>query len=400
MSKSKPLCRAPFANIYIDGDGNITPCCFNRNDILGNIYTDEWNAVWNGDKALHLRKALSQQIFPSGCHLCKKMMEQGNYYNSGIYTYNKLNYKTTKIQSIDFELSYYCNLSCIMCNLHEKQYRLSKEQETVILEKLKPLIPTLKKTRFYGGEPLVIPIYQKIWERIIKENPQCNILIQTNGMIINESIENLAKGGNFTFNISLDSLDAENLSRIRKGANLSLILENLKQYKKQSKNSLTLTVTPMRLNWKEIPDMVRFATKEHIQIFLNTLIQPKKLSIWTLPNASLQEIQQYYDSITLPVYSSIHLFNRIKFKHFARQIHEAYRSRPHYSSIELEKIMDETIKILKEKIPSQPLDETLIRKFLTAYLEIHKKEEVLHFINSSSEKELLSKIQNLLPEIR
>ncbi|MGQ9846026.1 MAG: hypothetical protein ACUVQP_00805 [Bacteroidales bacterium] len=64
-----------------------------------------------------------------------------------------------------------------MCNLHSKEYELTNKQENIILDKINPLIVNLKKARFYGGEPLLIPIYKKIWNRIIETNPHCNILI-------------------------------------------------------------------------------------------------------------------------------------------------------------------------------------------------------------------------------
>jgi sulfatase maturation enzyme AslB (radical SAM superfamily) len=80
-----------------------------------------------------------------------------------------------------------------MCNLHSKDYSLSEEQENIILNKIKPLISQLKKVRFYGGEPLLIPIYRKIWKLIVESNPKCNILLQTNGMLLDEELISLTK---------------------------------------------------------------------------------------------------------------------------------------------------------------------------------------------------------------
>jgi radical SAM protein with 4Fe4S-binding SPASM domain len=396
MKKNQPLCNAPFANMYIDGDGNITPCCFNRDDVLGNIYSDDLETIWKGETSLRIRKQLLQHKFPDGCHLCKKMLEQGNYYNSGIYTYQKLNYKKSDIQSIDFELSYFCNLSCIICNLHTKNYQLTTEQEALLLNKLKPLIPKLKKVRFYGGEPFIIPIYHKLWEAIIEINPACNILLQTNGMHLDEAFELLAGQGNFTINVSLDSLNAENLSNIRKGANLSLILKNISRFKKISKKPVSLTVTPMRMNRKEIPALVRFANKNRLQVFFNTLIQPKKYSLWTLPNDALLETLNYYSSFSIFPFSLNRFFNKIKYKHFVNQVKYEYKVRPHYSENELKNNINEIISSITDKIQKQHMDENAVKQFLYSYLQFHKKEDVLDFISSVSEDELIQKIQSLL----
>ncbi|MGQ9846027.1 MAG: SPASM domain-containing protein [Bacteroidales bacterium] len=97
--------------MHIDANGNVTPCCFNRNDVFGNIYHDEIEKIWNSSNAKTIRETLLDHKFPKGCQACEKALQAKNYYNSGIFTYSKLNYKKLKIQAIDFELSYWCNLS-------------------------------------------------------------------------------------------------------------------------------------------------------------------------------------------------------------------------------------------------------------------------------------------------
>jgi radical SAM protein with 4Fe4S-binding SPASM domain len=64
MFTKKPICNAPFANLYIDGNGNVTPCCFNRDDVFGNIYHHSIEEIWNSVNAIKLRKSLSKKEFP------------------------------------------------------------------------------------------------------------------------------------------------------------------------------------------------------------------------------------------------------------------------------------------------------------------------------------------------
>jgi len=47
MFRKKNFCKAPFVNIYVDAKGNVTPCCFNRKDIYGNIYNQDIDEIWN-----------------------------------------------------------------------------------------------------------------------------------------------------------------------------------------------------------------------------------------------------------------------------------------------------------------------------------------------------------------
>lgn len=400
MLSKKPICNAPFANIYIDGKGNVTPCCFNRDDVFGNIYHDEIENIWNSSNAKAIRETLLNYKFPKGCQVCERALKYKNYYNSGIFTFSKLNYKKKEIQSIDFELSYWCNLSCIMCNLHTKKYELTNEQENELLKKISPLIVHLKKVRFYGGEPMLVPIYKKIWKLIIETNPRCNILLQTNGMILEPELIKHATKGNFTFNVSLDSLNAEKANKIRRGSQLNLILKNIEQMKKLTKNCVTLTVTPMTLNWEEIPNLVKFANKNSLQIFFNDLIQPKKLSLWALKAEELNKIRKSYQIKTFFPYTFIRLLNLIKFKSLINHIqslkNEALK-RPNYSQNDLDVYTQTVYHILIQKIPHfANLDKALLTQKIQSILFYHKIEEIVLFLQNTSVELIEYKVNEIL----
>jgi len=400
MPSKRPLCHAPFANIYIDGNGNVTPCCFNRDDIFGNIYQDNIEEIWNSDHAQAIRKTLSQHQFPRGCSACEKAIKAHNYYNSGVFTYAKLDYKKQQIQAIDFELSYWCNLSCIMCNLHTKNYSLSQEQEKTIIDKIAPLIPQLKKTRFYGGEPLLIPIYRKIWKQIVAVNPRCNILLQTNGMLLDDELIELSKKGNFTFNVSLDSLDPEMASKIRRGSQLDIVLNNLQKMKKLSKHDVSLAVTPMVLNWKEIPAIVKFANRNYLQLFFNVMIQPKKLSLWALKVEELNQILETYKKIIFLPYTIIHFFNLKKINcllNYIQSLKFEALKRPNYTDKELEINRQIIYDALVYALPQSEIlkDPRLIHK-IDEYLYLNKVEDGLLFIQNADVKILEDSINRLL----
>ncbi|MCX7862326.1 MAG: radical SAM protein [Bacteroidales bacterium] len=400
MFANKPLCNAPFANIYIDGKGNVTPCCFNRDDILGNIFTNDLSQIWNSTTAIKIRELLANHKFPLGCIICEVNLKSNNYYNSGIFTYSTLNYKKTQIQSIDFELSYWCNLSCVMCYLHNKTYELSEIQEQQILEKLSPYLKSIRKTRFFGGEPLLIPIYRKIWQQIVEVNSSCNILVQTNGTIIDREIESLAKKGNFIFNISIDSLHIENSSKIRRGSNIEQILNNLKKFKELSKKDITLTITPMTLNWKEIPAIVKFANKNKLQIIFNKLIQPQNLSLDSLTTDELNAISRLYKKNIFIPYTIIQLINYIKFKNFINHIEFLKKERlkhPQYSPQELIRYSLVIYQQLAEKIPTlQQYEKTLILNKIQSLLKTKDIEFLLTFINNTPPEILENKVNEII----
>lgn len=400
MLSKKPLCKAPFANLYIDGYGNATPCCFNRVDVFGNIYEQEIEQLWNSPKAHAIRQTLTMQQFPIGCMSCEKAIHSGNYYNSGIFTYAKLNYKKLQIQAIDFELSYYCNLSCIMCNLHSKNYTLTQEQENIIQKKLYPLITQLKKVRFYGGEPMLIPIYRKIWKKIVETNPQCNILLQTNGMILDNELITLAKKGNFTFNISLDSLNPEIASKIRKGSHLDTILKNIKQMKKLTRNDISLAVTPMILNWKEIPDMVNFANKNSLQLFFNDMIQPQNLSLWTLKSEELKQLRLIYKKLKIIPYTVNRFLNLKRYNGLInniKQLELQALNRPNYENEELFHHTQTIYNIINKKLPTiSKIDKNILFTKIQTILFTKRVEEIEYFLMKNPTEVIENKIHEIL----
>jgi radical SAM protein with 4Fe4S-binding SPASM domain len=396
----KPLCNAPFANIYIDGDGNITPCCFNRDDILGNIYKQDIQQIWNSENAEHLRHQFLTGKFPQGCKACENAIHSGNYYNSGIFTYSRLNPRKAQILAVDFELSYWCNLSCIMCNLHTKAYELQPSQEDEILKKIKPILNKIQKARFYGGEPLLIPVYRKIWQKIIEVNPNCNILIQTNGMLLDTEFKELVKKGNFTFNISLDSLKSDTANKIRVGSDLNTILGNIKQFKMLSRHDISLAITPMRLNWKEIPDFVKFANKESLQVFFNIMVQPNKLALWTLKSDELKEIKKYLDSFTFFPFNIKSFWNSLKFKGFKNHTKLLYAEalkRTNYSNEELINISESLYNEILILLPHlNTIEKKLILNKIQSLLNFQNKEKILHYIKNTPLELLESKVKAIL----
>ena len=59
------------------------------------------------------------------------------------------------------------------------------------ITQLEEFIPHLEQAFFVGGEPFMIEIYFKIWEKIVETNPSCMISVQTNGTILNQKVKAL-----------------------------------------------------------------------------------------------------------------------------------------------------------------------------------------------------------------
>ncbi|HOE03839.1 MAG TPA: radical SAM protein [Bacteroidales bacterium] len=212
-------------------------------------------------------------------------------------TYSSLKIKFDKIRRIDFELSEFCNLDCIMCE-RDKSDKKSLYGINFVSELL-PLIPNLQYAFFFGGEPFMIPIYYDLWDSIIRLNPACKIIVQTNGNVMNARIERLLLHPGFLVAMSLDSLNDEKYDQIRKNGSLRTFMENFELFNnamKKKSQTMQISACPMRINWKEIPALVEFCNKNACRIFFNHVEFPDYLNLKNIPSGFLKIIIQYLKS--------------------------------------------------------------------------------------------------------
>jgi molybdenum cofactor biosynthesis enzyme MoaA len=257
--------------------------------------------IWTGGPIRKLRKYLGKNDLSHGCGLCQDDVLQQRFAQGSFVMFDR--FPEQKMPSmLDFRLSNECNLKCIMCSgLSSSSFTHATELrppifDAAFLAQVDAFIPHLHTARFIGGEPLSISVYYEIWERIIALNPKCNIVIQTNGTILNERIRALALRGNVHFSVSIDSLTPATYAQIRVGAELPKVLTNIQFFSDQSHNhgrDLVLCFCPMRINYKEIPDFIWFANEHHALICLNRFIYPAHLAVWSLSQPEINEIKAY-----------------------------------------------------------------------------------------------------------
>jgi MoaA/NifB/PqqE/SkfB family radical SAM enzyme len=103
--------------------------------------------------------------------------------------------------------------------------------------------------------------------------------------------------------VSVDSLDSEIYSRIRKKGNLSIVLENLKKLKFYDESrikrglgtmNLRLSVLFQKDNWHELGNFHDFALENNLKIFRTFLLEPKEYSMLSLAEEKRVEILDFY----------------------------------------------------------------------------------------------------------
>lgn len=322
----KYICHAPFTNLYFGYDGKIGVCCYNRSNIMGNYPEESIQNAWDSKKLKNLRKRIKKIDLRAGCYACKTQWDEKAYKTILARNYDYFSPDLRYPKSMEFELSNRCNLECIMCSEENSstiaQKKLGQKErlypyDDSFVKQLIPYIPHLQSTKFLGGEPLLIPIYYKIWKLIIENNPNCEIVVQTNGTVLNDSIKALLEKGNFSISISIDSLVKETYETIRKNAKFEEVFSNLQYFidlGKRKNRFVGIVCCFIQQNWKEIPDFIRYFNKKQIPISFNRVWAPPQCSIWESSYVLTSEILSYYSDILFETNTSIEQQNTAAFR--------------------------------------------------------------------------------------
>lgn len=332
------ICYAPFKSIYFETTGRAVACCANRTYSLGSYPKMSIRDIWFGKKADEFRELMRNNDLSKGCEGCREQISMGNFTGamSTSFDRNKLNANSYP-SLMQFELSNVCNLECEMCNgeyssliraKREKLPPLKIAYDEGFVKQLEEFIPYLEETSFLGGEPFLIDIYYDIWQSIIRINPTVEIKVQTNGTVLNNRVKEILQQGDFHISISIDSLRKEVFEKIRKNARFDTVLSNIEyfnNYCKGKKNNLGIAVTPQRLNWKDLPELTRYANQLNAVIYFNNLISPPEMAIRNMTHVELEEVINYLLNQDLPSGTSIEKANKFKYQGLLNQIKGCYK---------------------------------------------------------------------------
>ena len=410
----KKLCYAPFSSLFISSLGLVRPCYANRMNVQ---YPDKGlSEIWFGTQFNNLRKKIDRNDLSGDCEFCDSCIKSNDFGSLLAKKYDNPQFhndispsKSNKIypRIIEFELDNTCNLECIMCdgNLssairknREKRPPLLRIYDDSFLKQLKTFIPHLKVAEFAGGAPFLIHIYYKIWDMILEVNPKCEILITTSANTLNDKIKKLIARGRFNFNISIDSLQKENYEKIRVNGNFERVMENILFYRKyceEKTTSLCILVCPLRQNWRELPDFIRFADKLGVRVNFHVVFKPYHHALWSLPHGKLYEIYEYLSGFD-PASggtenTAVNKINKINYMNLVKQINIWYKK-----AVIREKEEEAKEQVLARKIESA---KNLFYENLRNYIFIKndisdkdKEEKILHI------KTQINTIFNGLPD--
>ncbi len=304
---SAHICHAPFSNMYFNVHGDCAPCWLTF--IEPDSYPEKSiREIWFGEKYQSLRNHLLKYDLTYKCNVCLKNLQGGNYTSVLAHAYD-INEPDNYPSMLELELSNTCNLECVMC-IGELSSSIRKNRDRLpalknayddnFVEQLEEFIPHLKELRFNGGEPFLINAVFKIFEKVEKLNPKLKIVIATNGTVVNYKVKEWLSKLNIHINFSLDSLTLEIYETIRVNAHFDRVMEHFlfyRQYTKENNRTMCLMVNPMRNNWHEMPEFIRFVNKHNINIWFNTIHRPIEWAIWSLPRHELSKIYEQLSTV-------------------------------------------------------------------------------------------------------
>ncbi len=341
------LCHAPFVNINFEQNGNMTACCFNRKHVLGTYPDSTIMQAWTGRKAEELREFILANDLGGGCNGCETLLASGSFYSSRSLLFDYYATPENKMQklgnvfspkaslakkfpafpkSIELEISNTCNLECEMCDGYfsssirknrEKKLPLQNPYDDKFVEQLAQLLPHLQEMKFLGGEPFMIDIYYRIWDKILEINPKLRVTITTNGTVMNNRVRDLIQRLNCHVTVSLDSLNAGTYEKIRVHAKFNQVIDNVTEMIGilNSKGSeLSIAICPMILNWMELPDLVEFANSNNLHTYYNTVWQPEHMSVRSRKPKEIKKIVEVLTAKEFKVTNALHQLNISRYR--------------------------------------------------------------------------------------
>ena len=323
------FCYAPSTNMYFSQNGDVKVCCHNTEFTIGTYPKQSIQEIWTSPKAEELRKYMRQYDLAHGCSICEFDMKLGSFEEVRAKHFDEFSRKTKYPVMMEFLLSNTCNLECVMCKgeysslirkNREKLPPLQNPYDRTFVKQLEEFIPHLTEARFSGsGEAFSIDINYEIWDMLIRLNPTCKIMVQTNGTILTERVKNILHRGNFQIGVSVDSLVKKTYEGIRVNANFDKVMENVKwfsDYCKTKNSYFMLALCVMRQNWRELPAFIAYCNELGAAAVLHKVWHPKQFAIDNLPATELQDIYRHLHSAVLAGATPLERQNKRHYEYF------------------------------------------------------------------------------------
>lgn len=139
------------------------------------------------------------------------------------------------ISYLTLKLTNRCNMNCYMCGQKYGRDELLKDDLPIeVIKECLGQIATLKTVYLFGGEPLLYKEFSQLLQCLSRLN--INILISTNGILMDKYCEDIINYKVRDLTLSIDSVRKETFEKIRGSASFDIVFNNLKKLIEMKRN--------------------------------------------------------------------------------------------------------------------------------------------------------------------
>jgi cyclic pyranopterin phosphate synthase len=192
-----------------------------------------------------------------------------------------------------------CNFRCIYCMPAEGLRWLAREdllrfEEIVRLTRLFVHRYGVRTIRVTGGEPLVRVKVEELVGMINDLDPSLDITMTTNGVLLRDKAEKLAKAGLKRINISLDTLNMQRFHEMARADAFARTMDGIDAAREAGLWPIKLNMVVMKgHNEDEVVDFARFARDKGYEVRFIEFMPLDGDNIWTneqvVPSRRIQE---------------------------------------------------------------------------------------------------------------
>jgi len=280
FDKNEFICDLPFNDIEVQGNGNVHMCCPGWNPAsIGNLLTEDLNAMWNSEKARTIRNSITDGTYKyCNAKTCPAMSAGGGPRIVPKSTF--VDPQNEYPKNIAFSIDNTCNLVCPSCRTsrigtldpvaHNKALTILRTAFKSVFNT--PHDKSITMTFDGYGEIFFSPVYREIFDtEEVFHNPEkwpnFKVVLCTNGVMMTEKIQQ--KYSNLFdrlrgIRISIDAGNKESYDKVRCGGDWELLWDNINYlYKNTLKDNPNKTwawnVVLQEDNFESIPELIKLA---------------------------------------------------------------------------------------------------------------------------------------------
>ncbi len=196
-----------------------------------------------------------------------------------------------------------CNFRCVYC-MSAEGLRWMPRAEILTFEEIARLARIaiglgIRKLRLTGGEPLVRAELSKLVEVLSSLDGIEDLSLTTNGVLLAEQADDLARAGLRRINVSLDSLVRETFERLARRDALDRVLKGLQAARSRFPGPVKVNAVVLRgINDREVLDLAGLARSDGFEVRFIEFMPLDADRSWKMESlVSGEEIRERIDAV-------------------------------------------------------------------------------------------------------